>query len=308
MTGLAAACLVLAALAVWWPAPGARARYRRLLAGPARPRSRWSGLGLGLGLGAGVGLVGWAAAVPPRVRVAVGITALTAFAAVLGGAVAAAVAGSYGVAAGLALARHERERAWASSRASLVEAIGNATADLRAGLAAGTALAGLTGPGPGLAYVTGPDPALAGATGPDGAAGGAVDGPGRAHDRRGRVRPEDPAVAQLAEQVRAAVRLAEHTGAPLAELLERIEADARAGDRARSAATAQAAGSRATAWLLAALPAGGIALGYAIGADPLAVLLHTPAGAACAFGAVVLQLGGLVWTRRIARPGPAVAP
>ncbi|WP_326551060.1 type II secretion system F family protein [Micromonospora sp. NBC_01813] len=97
----------------------------------------------------------------------------------------------------------------------------------------------------------------------------------------------------------AAVRLAERTGAPLAELIERIETDARALDRAREAAAAQAAGSRVTAWLLAGLPAGGIALGYGIGVDPLAVLLRTPIGAACALGAVALQITGLIWTERL---------
>ena len=97
----------------------------------------------------------------------------------------------------------------------------------------------------------------------------------------------------------AAVALAERTGAPLADLIDRIETDARSGDRARAAAIAQAAGVRATALLLAALPIGGLALGYAIGADPLAVLLHTPLGAACALCAVALQVLGLIWSQRL---------
>ncbi len=100
------------------------------------------------------------------------------------------------------------------------------------------------------------------------------------------------------------MRLADRTGAPLAELLERIEADARAADRGLAAAAAQAAGARATAWLLAALPIGGIGLGYAIGVDPVAVLLHTPVGGASAVGAVALQIGGLLWAERLgAGPG-----
>jgi tight adherence protein B len=117
---------------------------------------------------------------------------------------------------------------------------------------------------------------------------------------------------RLARLTGAAARLAEQTGAPLAELVERIEADARAMDRARAAAAAQAAGARATGYLLAGLPIGGIALGYGIGVDPLDVLLHTPIGAACAFGAVVLQLAGLAWTERLVgapeRAGPVRAP
>lgn len=103
---------------------------------------------------------------------------------------------------------------------------------------------------------------------------------------------------------RAAVRLADRTGAPLAELLERVEADARAFDRGMAAAAAQSAGANATALLLAALPLGGVALGYGIGVDPLAVLLHTPVGAACALAAMGLQAGGLLWAERLgATPG-----
>ncbi|MER6596151.1 hypothetical protein ABT214_30735, partial [Micromonospora purpureochromogenes] len=61
----------------------------------------------------------------------------------------------------------------------------------------------------------------------------------------------------------------------------------------------QAAGARATALLLAALPLGGIGLGYSIGADPVAVLLHTPVGAVSALTAMGLQIGGLLWAERL---------
>ena len=94
-------------------------------------------------------------------------------------------------------------------------------------------------------------------------------------------------------------QLAERTGAPAADLVERIEADARAADRAAASAAAQAAGAQATALLLAGLPVGGIGLGLAIGADPVHVLLRTPIGAACAIGAVLLQCGGLLWAERL---------
>ncbi|WP_167667356.1 type II secretion system F family protein [Micromonospora narathiwatensis] len=120
--------------------------------------------------------------------------------------------------------------------------------------------------------------------------------------------PVEGAVAdgphRIARLARAAVRLADRTGAPLAELLERVEADARAADRGLAAAAAQAAGARATAWLLAALPLGGIGLGYAIGVDPVAVLLHTTVGGGSALAAVALQFGGLLWAERLgATPG-----
>ncbi|MFI7069119.1 type II secretion system F family protein [Micromonospora sediminicola] len=116
----------------------------------------------------------------------------------------------------------------------------------------------------------------------------------------------DDGEGRTARLARAAVRLADRTGAPLAELLERVEADARATDRGLASAAAQAAGARATAWLLAALPLGGIGLGYAIGVDPVAVLLHTPVGGGSAVAAVVLQVGGLLWAERLgAGPGRA---
>jgi tight adherence protein B len=117
-------------------------------------------------------------------------------------------------------------------------------------------------------------------------------------------RSVNPAGRRLADLTDAVWRLAEHTGAPAAELVERIEADARAADRAMASAAAQSAGAQATAVLLAALPLGGIALGYGIGVDPLAVLLHTALGAACAIGAVLLQCAGLLWADRLVT-GPA---
>jgi tight adherence protein B len=114
----------------------------------------------------------------------------------------------------------------------------------------------------------------------------------------------DGGVDRLTELTNSARRLAEETGAPLADLLDRIEADARAADRAQVAAKAQAAGARVTAALLAALPAAGIGLGYAMGGDPMAVLLRTPLGAGCAVTAIVLQIAGLAWSQRLVRIGP----
>jgi tight adherence protein B len=115
------------------------------------------------------------------------------------------------------------------------------------------------------------------------------------------VRGADGGPGRLAVRVTAATTVAEQTGAPLSELLDRLEADAGASARVRAVAAAHAAGARATAWLLAALPVAGVALGFAIGADPLHVLLHTPVGAAAALLAVGLQLAGLVWIRHLGR-------
>jgi tight adherence protein B len=104
-----------------------------------------------------------------------------------------------------------------------------------------------------------------------------------------------------AERIAAACRVAEITGARLADLLDRLEEDVRATARVRELAFAQAAGAQATTWLLAALPVAGIGLGYGIGADPLHELLHTRIGAMCAGIALTFQVAGLAWASRLAR-------
>jgi Flp pilus assembly protein TadB len=104
----------------------------------------------------------------------------------------------------------------------------------------------------------------------------------------------------IERQVAAALVIARDTGAPLAELLERIEEQHRAAARLATRAAAEAAGARATAFLLLVLPAGGVALGHLIGVRALPVLLGTAVGGACALGAVLLQLAGLAWVARIA--------
>ena len=112
---------------------------------------------------------------------------------------------------------------------------------------------------------------------------------------------------RIGERVVVALRVAEATGAPLADLVERLELDLRSQEQARQRAAAHAAGTRATAALLAVLPLAGIGVGYLMGADPLRVLLRTPLGAGCAIVAVGLQLAGLAWTVRLSR-GPADPP
>ncbi|MFB6439080.1 type II secretion system F family protein [Streptomyces sp. NPDC056411] len=88
-------------------------------------------------------------------------------------------------------------------------------------------------------------------------------------------------------------------GAGLASGLERIAAGLRAQRDQREDLRAQLAGPRVTALMLALLPAGGLLMGSALGADPLRVLLHTPAGWACLMAGGLLEWGGAVWTARI---------
>ncbi|MFJ5803156.1 type II secretion system F family protein [Streptomyces decoyicus] len=88
-------------------------------------------------------------------------------------------------------------------------------------------------------------------------------------------------------------------GAGLASGLERIAAGLRAQRDQRDELRAQLAGPRATALMLALLPVGGLLMGSALGADPLRVLLHTPAGWGCLVVGGLLEWCGVAWTVRI---------
>jgi tight adherence protein B len=122
---------------------------------------------------------------------------------------------------------------------------------------------------------------------------------------RAAAQPLLDAVPLVRDRVATAWRVADVTGAPLADLLDRLEVDLRSLERVRLAAAAHAAGTRATAGLLVVLPVAGIAVGYGMGADPLRVLLHTPVGTACATVGVLLQVAGIVWSNRLARASAA---
>lgn len=196
---------------------------------------------------------------PRRLAVLVGAAAVVA-GLLVGGPVAAVVLLTYSALGVRALVRRVRGRRAAVALAALLDDLCGLASDLRAGL-----------------------PPAASAT----VAGPARSGHGTAN--LGRIRDLTAAVW----------RLAERTGAPAADLVERIETDARTADRAKASAAAEAAGAQLTAMLLAALPLGGIALGYSLGADPVDVLLHSPLGAGCAIGAVLLQSAGLLWTDRL---------
>lgn len=90
-------------------------------------------------------------------------------------------------------------------------------------------------------------------------------------------------------------------GAGLAAALDRVAAALRADADQRDDLRAQLAGPRSTAVLLALLPLFGVVLGAGLGADPSAVLLHTPAGLLCLVTGGCLEWAGLAWTARIIR-------
>ncbi|MGW7432832.1 type II secretion system F family protein [Streptomyces sp. NPDC054861] len=92
-------------------------------------------------------------------------------------------------------------------------------------------------------------------------------------------------------------------GAGLAAGLDRLEAALRERRDQRERMKAQLAGAWATVTVLAVLPLVGLALGTALGARPLHVLLHTPVGLGCLAVGGALEAAGLGWAARIVRGG-----
>lgn len=197
-------------------------------------------------------------------------------------AVLGAVARSRRARAAAELRREERERA--------VEACGALASELRAGRSPGDAL----------------EAAAELAAGPSRAALAAAAGAVRlGGDAAGALRPpEGTAVPDVLRALSACWAVCAGSGSGLAAAVERLEEGLRADQAQRRAVDAELAGPRATAALLAVLPAAGLLLAAGLGADPLGVLLTTPVGQACLVGGVLLDATGLWWTGRlVARAG-----
>ncbi|MFJ8625972.1 type II secretion system F family protein [Kitasatospora sp. NPDC093550] len=104
-----------------------------------------------------------------------------------------------------------------------------------------------------------------------------------------------------AAAIAACWRVAADSGAGLAAALDRV-AEALRGERALAEEIAgELAGPRTTIAVLAALPGAGLLLGAALGARPVAVLLHTPAGLGCLVAGALLEGLGVLWTASIVR-------
>ncbi len=278
---VAAAALVAAAVAVATPLRAARARWRLLLRAttPARSSGHHRSTDGASLRGDAVsdanpgpvsfvrrtfGDLGLRSMRHHRASVALGGVAAAMLGSIAGGPVAGAVLGAYAACGAAAGVRGLRRRAEARSHRAAVDSVVGLAAELRAGIPASNALA--------TAAPMLDGPAVLGA--------GAV---------------------LVGRRVAAAAQLAELTGAPLADVLDRLDAHLRAVDRARGTVAAQAAGARASAGLLAVMPLGGVGLGFLVGTDPVRVLLHTPLGSGCLVAAVSLQLAGLAWSVRLSR-------
>nr|WP_107105729.1 type II secretion system F family protein [Streptomyces roseifaciens] len=197
----------------------------------------------------------------------------------------------------LAVRKEQRERE--RREAAVIELCGTVAGELRAGRQPGQALAGVP----------------AGDLGPQWTAvsaaarfGGDVPGALRAV-------AACPGAEGL-HGVAACWRVAVDGGAGLAAGLERVSAALSAERDQREELRSQLAGARSTAVMLALLPVLALLMGSALGAAPLRVLLHTPAGLGCLLLGGLLEAAGIAWTGRIVRaaagerggaggPGPA---
>ncbi|MDT3395164.1 type II secretion system F family protein [Streptomyces sp. B1866] len=101
--------------------------------------------------------------------------------------------------------------------------------------------------------------------------------------------------------VAACWQVAVDEGAGLAVGLDRVAAALRAERDREEDLRAQLATPRVTAAVLLVLPVFGLLMGGALGAGPLRVLLHTPAGLACLLVGGSLAWAGFAWTTRVVR-------
>lgn len=108
-----------------------------------------------------------------------------------------------------------------------------------------------------------------------------------------------PGCAGLAT-VAAAWQVAEGSGSGLVTSLQQVSTGLRADDEVRHEVAASLAPARATARLLAALPAFGLTLGAGLGGHPVALLLSTAVGNALLLAGVALAMAGTVWVERLA--------
>ena len=99
----------------------------------------------------------------------------------------------------------------------------------------------------------------------------------------------------------AAWQVSAESGSGMGPVVERVASAARAEADHRRQVSAELAAPRATARLLALLPLLGLALGAALGADPVSTLFGSPAGLGCLLLGLALDWAGLRWTDRLAR-------
>lgn len=97
-------------------------------------------------------------------------------------------------------------------------------------------------------------------------------------------------------------RVAERSGAPIAEVLGEVAVRLRAERALEGVVEAELSAARASGQIMAALPFLAVVLGFAAGADPIAFLFGNPLGELLVLAGVVLTACGVVWIDRLATP------
>jgi len=168
----------------------------------------------------------------------------------------------------------------AARRSAALELVGGLVAELRAGQETRSALV--------AAATAAALPEVAAA------ARSPASSPVAALDAAGRLPGGD-----LLRDLAATWRAGEVTGDALATAVGRLAAGARADEAVRRELAAAVAGPRSTMHLLCVLPAFGLLLGGALGADPLGFLVGSTVGQAVLLAGVALVAAGSAWTRAL---------
>ncbi|GIH22508.1 hypothetical protein Aph01nite_08180 [Acrocarpospora phusangensis] len=113
------------------------------------------------------------------------------------------------------------------------------------------------------------------------------------------LRAAPPAGGEGLARLAACWQISVTVGGGLASLVERVGTSLREMEAHRQDVSAQLAGPRATARLLAGLPALGLLMAAGLGMEPLPFLFGTPAGFACLLTGLALDATGLWWTNRL---------
>ena len=119
--------------------------------------------------------------------------------------------------------------------------------------------------------------------------------------RAAAARSKDTALKRLWQDLAACLEVAERSGAPLALVLARYAVQRESQLDSEAARNTALAGPRATVRLLSWLPLFGLAVGYLIGVDPIAVLVGSAPGIAAFCAGLLLMLAGRIWSNKLVR-------
>jgi tight adherence protein B len=109
----------------------------------------------------------------------------------------------------------------------------------------------------------------------------------------------NPELAMSLRQLAACWHVGVTRGSGLAVSVERLALSLRTQQELQSTLRNELAAPRATGRMLTFLPVVGVAMGYLLGADPIAWFLGSSVGALVFAIALALTIAGTVWTRRI---------